>query len=46
MASILKVTITTDVSSDVLNKEAGELVKEAIKQIVPVIIDSVKKESK
>ena len=46
MASILKVTITTDVSREVLNKEAGELVKEAIKQIIPAIIDCAKKESK
>ena len=44
MASILKITITTtaDVSSDVLNKEAGALVKDAITKVVPVIIDKLK----
>lgn len=46
MASILKVTITTDISSDVLNKEAGELLKDAIKQIIPVIVENAKKETK
>lgn len=43
MASILKVTITTDVSSDVLNKEAGELLKDVIKQLIPVIVENSKK---
>lgn len=46
MASIVKITATTtiDVSSDVLNKEAGALVKDAIVQVTPVLIDALKAE--
>lgn len=47
MASIVKITATTtiDVSSDVLNKEAGSLVKEAIQQAIPVILDGLKQKN-
>lgn len=47
MASIVKITATTtiDVSSDVLNKEAGALVKEAIQQAIPVILDGLKQKN-
>ena len=43
MASIIKATatLTVDFSSDILNKEAGELVKDAIKQVVPVIVSAI-----
>lgn len=43
MASILRVTTTIDVSSDILNKDAGQLVKEAIQQAIPVVINALKK---
>ena len=48
MANILRVTVTTtaEVSSDILNKEAGALVKDAIEKLVPVVVDAIKGETK
>ncbi len=44
MSNILKVTATTtlEVSSDILSKEAGKLVKDAVEQALPVVIDALK----
>ena len=44
MSNILKITATTtlEVSSDILNKDAGALVKDAIVQVTPVLIDALK----
>ena len=46
MSNILKITATTtlEVSSDILNKDAGALVKDAIVQVTPVLIDALKAE--
>ena len=46
MASIMKatVTLTVDFSSDTLNKDAGDLVKDAVKQIVPIIVEGVRQQ--
>ena len=44
MASILKVTATVNVESDVLPKESGALVGETIKQLIPSLIAALKKE--
>ena len=46
MASIVRVTVSANVESDILNKEASALVSEAIKQIVPIVVDYIKCESK
>lgn len=48
MANILKVTVATtaEVSSDILNKEAGALVKDAIERLVPVVVDAIRGETK
>ena len=45
MSNILKITATTtlEVSSDILNKDAGALVKDAIVQATPIILDAIKK---
>ena len=45
MSNILKITATTtlEVSSDILNKDAGALVKDAIVQASPIILDASKK---
>jgi len=44
VSNILKITATTtlEVSSDILNKDAGALVKDAIVQVTPVLIDALK----
>ena len=44
MSNILKITATTtlEVSSDILNKDAGSLVKDAIVQATPIILDAIK----
>ena len=44
MSNILKITATTtlEVSSDILNKDAGALVKDAIVQATPIILDAIK----
>ena len=44
MSNILKITATTtvEVSSDILKKDAGKLVKDAIEQALPVVIDAIK----
>lgn len=44
MSNILKVTATTtlEVSSDILNKDASALVKDAIAQATPIILDAIK----
>lgn len=46
MASIIKATatLTVDFSSDILNKEAGQLVKEALGQAIPLFIEAIKEE--
>ena len=46
MASVLKATatLTVDFSSDILNKDAGDLVKDAIKQIMPIIVEGVRQQ--
>lgn len=46
MSNILKITATTtlEVSSDILNKDAGALVKDAIVQVTPVLVDALKAE--
>ena len=44
MSNILKITASTtlEVSSDILNKDAGALVKDAIVQATPIILDAIK----
>jgi hypothetical protein len=44
MSNILKISATTtlEVSSDILNKDAGALVKDAIVQATPIILDAIK----
>ena len=44
MSNILKITATTtlEVSSDILSKDAGALVKDAIVQATPIILDAIK----
>ena len=44
MASVLKITATIDVQSDVLPKDSGALVGEAIKQLIPTVVAVLKKE--
>lgn len=46
MSNILKITATTtlEVSSDILNKDAGALVKDAIVQVTPVLVEALKAE--
>ena len=48
MANIIRVTVTTTAqeSIDIINKEAGALVKDAIEKLVPVVIDAIKGETK
>ena len=41
MGSILKITTTLNVESDVLGKEAGALVKEAFSAIMPAVTKAV-----
>ena len=44
MSNILKITATTalEVSSDILSKDAGALLKDAIVQATPIILDAIK----
>lgn len=41
MASILKITTTIDVQSDILGKDAGEIVKGLVGDIRPIIRKAV-----
>lgn len=41
MASILKVTTTINFESDILGKEAGELVKGLANAVMPAVVKSV-----
>lgn len=41
MASILKVTTTINIESDILGKEAGQLVKDLATAVMPAIVKSV-----
>lgn len=41
MASILKITTTINVESDILGKDAGILVKDLIKEVTPAIRKAV-----
>ena len=44
MSNILKITASTtlEVSSDILNKDAGALVKDAIVQATPIILYAIR----
>lgn len=44
MSNILKITATTalEVSSDILSKDAGALLKDTIVQATPIILDAIK----
>ena len=46
MSNIIKITATTtlEVASDILNKDAGALVKDLIVKATPIVIDALKKE--
>lgn len=48
MSNILKITAATtvEVSSDILNKDTGKLLKDAIEQALPVVIDAIKESIK
>jgi len=41
MASVLKITTTINVESDILGKEAGIIVKDVITSVMPAITKSV-----
>jgi len=42
MSSIVKITVTANVESDILNKEAGLLVSDAVKQLTPALVEAFK----